>query len=704
MSREKSARVLRSSWSSFLNTLESVYFSQDKIAQLRAIDPLDGNFKSKLEDGVANLPPNATLDEMGIAASCFLFRKTLPATMTTKEAVSAFVKKAGLPDRPSGDRWKQSAKDVVERLFPVGWDRQYARYAVKERANPTASLERGLSARLDIELSTTWENFVSAPVAGDHKCFPNEACRFCSDLRDVKKDRKVIGLQEGPKVRVITISDSWHCQLMPFHHLLYDHLRTNRWLLDGEPTPASLSSPDEVLSNGKTHVFVSGDYEAATDSFSCANSTYMIDLIQSRSSFIPPEVFDLARSRMDGGDLYIGKRKAGSRTTMQLMGDYLSFPLLCLCNFIGFIHSLGASGWTIAERGFLLINGDDIVFRCHRDLVGYWMDGVKEAGLTLSKGKTLVHRSFFSINSTFFVGSFRRFERSEVFRRFHVSRVPVIRWKSWSQTLRSFWGKAARMVTDAGPRVRSFLHRYIAHGHTVLRKGAQHDIHSFPSFELLRSSPLPGPARHALEWASRHPRLTRTFSFLDDPRPEGPAPDPDPHASWFRPWGRCGKDLEMQPFYSGPPPSTLMYSEEFVDPSWGSRYFLEQFKGTYSQKRVIKRWTHVARVNMNWGSAPLRVDLDPRPTPLLPSHTLFSVPARLHKLLRSVEQSTGLTIPLIGRTPRSGIGATVTSVIFPDPPPPRAPEFSGTMRPDQWAVAVSDWLLDETSSVRALWS
>jgi len=81
----------------------------------------------------------------------------------------------------------------------------------------------------------------------------------------------------------------------------------------------------------------------------------------------------------------------------QLMGNFLSFPLLCLHNYLAFT-------FCIPRPVPLKINGDDIVFRCRRDEFQRWERRVGAAGLTLSAGKTMVNRSFFSLNSAFFEG------------------------------------------------------------------------------------------------------------------------------------------------------------------------------------------------------------------------------------------------------------------------------------------------------------
>jgi hypothetical protein len=81
--------------------------------------------------------------------------------------------------------------------------------------------------------------------------------------------------------------------------------------------------------------------------------------------------------------------------TGQLMGNLLCFPLLCLQNYVAF-------RWVFPASVPVRINGDDIVFRATREGWEEWSRFVPRVGLILSKGKTLVSSSFFSINSSFF--------------------------------------------------------------------------------------------------------------------------------------------------------------------------------------------------------------------------------------------------------------------------------------------------------------
>nr|QED42937.1 putative RdRp [Leucocoprinus ourmiavirus C] len=109
---------------------------------------------------------------------------------------------------------------------------------------------------------------------------------------------------------------------------------------------------------------------------------------------IPRSLIRLAVGRFCGGVL-VGKSRSVERMRGQMMGDYLSFPFLCLTNWLTAKMTLGS------ESTSVIINGDDIAFKASSEGRERWMEGVASGGLTLSKGKTLVSSWCVSLNSMF---------------------------------------------------------------------------------------------------------------------------------------------------------------------------------------------------------------------------------------------------------------------------------------------------------------
>jgi len=213
-------------------------------------------------------------------------------------------------------------------------------------------------------------------------------------------------VDDSGKTRIVTIADAKQTVLGPLHHLLYDTISRREWVMKGEVTGNRFSGFDRV----KGEVFVSGDYESATDNFNVTHSEFILEHIFKNCSSIPKSIQKLALISLTGTLEWKGV--CYPQVAGQMMGNLLSFPLLCITNFLAFKYA-------IRRHVPLRINGDDIVFRCTPKEADRWMTVVADAGLTLSRGKTIVHEKYFSLNSTFFEGRIGR----------KPSMVPVIRAK-----------------------------------------------------------------------------------------------------------------------------------------------------------------------------------------------------------------------------------------------------------------------------------
>jgi hypothetical protein len=221
----------------------------------------------------------------------------------------------------------------------------------------------------------------------------------------VSRTRRVGVVDDKGKKRVITAGAACQHALKPLHDLLYDTLSEQEWLLRGTPKNQHLKK--FLIKPGE--VFVSGDYEAATDNFNRRHSHAILSMVLDLAgNDISKGVKAMALDRLEPGILSY-KNSECIQQSGQLMGDLLSFPLLCLTNYLAFRYA-------IPRDVPLLINGDDIVFRCTRAEYEVWSRCVADAGLTLSKGKTLIHRIYFSINSMFYQARYKK-----------ASLVPVIR-------------------------------------------------------------------------------------------------------------------------------------------------------------------------------------------------------------------------------------------------------------------------------------
>jgi hypothetical protein len=277
----------------------------------------------------------------------------------------------------------------------------------------------------------------------------------------------VVALQEPFKIRTISIADgpstaagsrlqrAWHTtmrQLRPFQ------------LIGGTPVEEALQS---VKWNPELP-FVSGDYSAATDRLSASASRQVFDALL-QGVAIDPELRDrLARGLFSAEvdysrtldqllkglpDQLADYLKASVPATFtqrngQLMGNILSFPILCQVNLAAWIEAryrysitayesptaqttavVDSTACTSEEecpdwmrhldfiarfeaaqnRGYftesdfssfeVLVNGDDILFQAQPEEYEIWRSIIGSYGLKLSVGKNYYSKEFLTINS-----------------------------------------------------------------------------------------------------------------------------------------------------------------------------------------------------------------------------------------------------------------------------------------------------------------
>jgi hypothetical protein len=330
-------------------------------------------FSSPLE----SLSETDSVRSFSYKSSLFLARKVLP--VKTVDPIPT-LQKWSVPPIVNED-FCRTIDHVVARLFHKGWDRGYDRVCRSVKMNNKSCMERSRSDGGAVG------NFVDEGLSLlDFYALTSSGSR-------IDPMRRVEIVNKDGKSRMVTVASMMQHQLLPLHVTIYDHLSRQSWLLKRADKVRVLK--DFVQKSGE--FFVSGDYEAATDSFNSEHSRRMLSDIFAHSSFIPVGIQDAALDSLVGTVQW--QDTVYWQRTGQLMGNFLSFPLLCLTNFCSVVHALG---WERANTVPLKINGDDIVFRCTRPEYDLWAKLVSDSGLVLSKGKTLLHSRFFSINSAFF--------------------------------------------------------------------------------------------------------------------------------------------------------------------------------------------------------------------------------------------------------------------------------------------------------------
>jgi len=341
-------------------------------------------------------------DSFSLAGSLFMLRKVLsPDSANEREALDkhrALLTSSPPSQNPDFLRFVQ--KEVAS-LFPPGWD--VSLYpAACGRFSPSGSATLSTSRRKggqSADLAGTEAAFLRAVLFGNgtYGCaMDSDGWRFEPSFVGRPKVRVSV-VKENGKCRVVTAQDAGETLLKPLHEAIYDRLTKEKWCLRGDAKQGSFA--DFVWKEGE--VFVSGDYESATDYLDIETSEYIMETILRNARMIPWNIRAKAMASFRS-DLQYGKGDVVSQTRGQLMGNYLSFPLLCLRNYLSF-------RFAVRDRSVpVVINGDDIVFRSRPEVGKVWMEKVQETGLRLSKGKTLVDPAKFSLNSTFFLARRRK--------------------------------------------------------------------------------------------------------------------------------------------------------------------------------------------------------------------------------------------------------------------------------------------------------
>nr|UAW09569.1 MAG: RNA-dependent RNA polymerase [Aspergillus flavus magoulivirus 1] len=330
-----------------------------------------------------------------VASALFLFRKALGQEEMSedekKKKIQEYIKKMSTPSPIPNGRYLEFVRRFTRRMFPPGWDENISHYLDAFTLPTKSCFENGMSkggARgCDVKERLAFRDQFERLWSGDWET-------SCPDTR-------ISIIETGGKYRTVSAFSRVRSYLTPLHKAIYDRLSRSKWLLRGEATPDKFSE----FHRQEGEVFVSGDYESATDNLNRYVSMAILLELESTSTITPPGVWRVAhetlRNRFEDGS----EQQRG-----QLMGSVLSFPLLCMQNYFAFRYAIGRKEVPVR------INGDDIVFRATQEEADKWFEEVKHSGLVVSKGKTLVLKSCFSLNSSFFHAKYTGCEAIPVIR------------------------------------------------------------------------------------------------------------------------------------------------------------------------------------------------------------------------------------------------------------------------------------------------
>ncbi|QKI79860.1 RNA-dependent RNA polymerase [Erysiphe necator associated ourmia-like virus 30] len=274
-----------------------------------------------------------------------------------------------LPPSSSPDYLRFVRRKVSE-IFPLGWDRDYADFVWQHVPNPTA---RMTAKRADYHFRGKGKDF-------RRQCLTGRSIPIDQPVRARYKEVLSAG-----KCRPLVIFDETTEVLAPLHKVIESHLMRQKWRLVGPPTEKRISSA--CVYPCQTSV----DLVSATDNLSLEVTEAILGSLLRKSQKIPGPLrlraFQSLRPLVDCA----GEEKEVSHG--QMMGSYLSFPLLSL-------HSYLAALWALrGEEGNVLVNGDDTLVSANRFLE--YSD--YPSGYKLNDLKTIRSENVAEINSTGFL-------------------------------------------------------------------------------------------------------------------------------------------------------------------------------------------------------------------------------------------------------------------------------------------------------------
>jgi len=232
---------------------------------------------------------------------------------------------------------------------------------------------------------------------------------------------KVVSIPEPSKFRIITKMDGYLATaLQPLQGAMLSAWKATRYSTMLHDDCTQLVNSVHKMNKGD-EFFCSVDYESATDLLWRAATWAALEPMFEDSVFGP-----LAWLSFRSGKIIYPGGVAIESEERQPMGHPLSFPLLCVAN-------LAVYQWTALQealsrfprvsgtlksmrrqrrnRGLyikhrlhaVIVNGDDMLFKCDRVFYDRFIRNAKSAGLHISVGKNYLSKTFCQINSQIFV-------------------------------------------------------------------------------------------------------------------------------------------------------------------------------------------------------------------------------------------------------------------------------------------------------------
>jgi hypothetical protein len=276
-------------------------------------------------------------------------------------------------------------QEEVARLFPKGWDAAYEGHCVTTVPPLSSTLRSPRSAGGALSASVS----LGGQAEYLERVLHGRGDRLCPSYRG-----ELLVVQSAGKPRPLSKFPVESLYLKPCHKTIYDHLSKFSWLLRGPPTEERMVRAGFKPHRGR---LVSGDYASATDNLPVEVMEAALKVMLENASFIPKNVAELALRACR--PILFSESLSVEISRGQMMGSLLSFPFLCLQNYLAFRWSLISVG----KKNFVpvLINGDDILYQSpFEGFDQIWRSVVSALGLEVEVTKTSVSGLYGSLNST----------------------------------------------------------------------------------------------------------------------------------------------------------------------------------------------------------------------------------------------------------------------------------------------------------------
>jgi len=223
--------------------------------------------------------------------------------------------------------------------------------------------------------------------------------------------RLAVGSKQKGKQRVVTMQSGFlKEQLVKIHESLYSYLTQFGWCVRGDVLDADFRAV--IADRREGEKYVSGDYTAATDNLNLNAVLIVVDEI---CRHLPAEEASLVLSSFR--DLHTLSVSGTTRYPIlrgSMMGNLLSFPILCLINKVCFDQldpwDRGDKSWREGKarnhkgRGRVVrINGDDILFAGDDLTYAEWRYYTSKVGLVVNEEKTGLSADELDLNSEIFL-------------------------------------------------------------------------------------------------------------------------------------------------------------------------------------------------------------------------------------------------------------------------------------------------------------